>query len=332
MRKSASKTVIGIFVVSALALVVAGVLIFGSGDFLKERYKFVLFFQDSVKGLNVGAPVVFLGVKIGEVKDIAVIQDPSKSSFYIQVIIELTSGKIKRSITKEFSGVEETYEYCNQLIKQGLRAELGLQSVVTGQLQIELDFHPEEKAILLGGNDQCQEIPTIPSKFEKLTKTLENLPLEEIVEKLSSSLNRIDALLNSPEIPEILKSMKLAMEDARQFSHKVNKQIQPMIKKLDAVLEAHNKIAQSLDQQMDPLTSNIQELVEVVTEASKQADKTLKTLENLISEDSIATVELTTTLKEFSSAARSIRNLADYLNRHPETIVRGKTVDIEDNR
>ncbi|MGD9233581.1 MAG: MlaD family protein [Desulfobacterales bacterium] len=332
MSNRASKTVIGIFVISALALVVAGVLIFGSGDLLKERYKFMLFFQDSVKGLNVGAPVVFKGVKVGEVKDIAVIENPLKSSFYIQVIIELTSGKIKQSITKEFGGVKETYEYCNQLIKQGLRAELGLQSVVTGQLQIELNFHPEEKAVLFGGNDRWQEIPTIPSKFEKFTKTLENLPLDEIVNKLTSSLNRIDALLTSPEIPEILKSMKLTMEDARQFSYKANTEIQPLIKKLDAVLETYSKFAQNLDRQIDPLSSNVQKLVKMVAEASQQADKTLKTFENVVSEDSITMVELKETLKEFTSAARSIRNLADYLNRHPETIVTGKTVDIGDNR
>ncbi|MBW2603706.1 MAG: MCE family protein [Deltaproteobacteria bacterium] len=332
MSKKASKTVIGIFVVSALALVVVGILIFGSGELLKERYKFILFFQDSVKGLNVGAPVVFKGVKIGEVKDIAVIENPLKSSFYIQVIIELTSGRVKKSITKEFGGIKEIYEYCNRLIEQGLKAQLGLQSVVTGQLQIELDFNPKEKSILLGTNTKYKEIPTIPSKFEILTKRIENLPIEEIVDKVSSSLNRIDALLNSPEIVEILQSMKLTMEDARKISYNVNKQIQPLMKKLDDDLEAYGRLAQNLDRQIDPLSSDVQELVKVVTEASKKADKTFKALENVFGEDAVAAVELATTLKEFSSAARSIRNLADYLNRHPETIVRGKTVGIGNNR
>jgi paraquat-inducible protein B len=70
----------------------------------------------------------------------------------------------------------------------------------------------------------------------------------------------------------------------------------------------------------------------MVTEASKQADKTLISIENVVSENSIPMVELTTALKEFSSAARSIRNLADYLNRHPETILQGKGVGTEDNR
>jgi len=332
LSKKTSKTVIGIFVVSALALVVAGVLIFGSGDFLKDRYKFVLFFKDSVKGLNVGAPVVFLGVQVGEVKDISVIQDPSKSSFYIQVIVELTSGKIKQSLTKVTSAPKETYEYCNQLIKQGLRAELGLQSVVTGQLQIELDFYPKEKAIFVGENAQFQEIPTIPSKFEKLTKTLENLPLKEIVDKVSSSLNRIDALLESPEIIETLQSTKLAMKDARKVFYNINKQVPPLLNKLDVVLESYGALAQNVDQQVAPLSFKVDELVKTVNEASKQADRTLKTIENVVGENSITTVELTETLKEFSSAARSIRNLADYLNRHPETLVRGRPLDIGDNR
>jgi len=332
LSKKTSKTVIGIFVVSALALVVASVLIFGSGDFLKDRYKFVLFFKDSVKGLNVGAPVVFLGVQVGEVKDISVIQDPSKSSFYIQVIVELTSGKIKQSLTKVTSAPKETYEYCNQLIKQGLRAELGLQSVVTGQLQIELDFYPKEKAIFVGENAQFQEIPTIPSKFEKLTKTLENLPLKEIVDKVSSSLNRIDALLESPEIIETLQSTKLAMKDARKVFYNINKQVPPLLNKLDVVLESYGALAQNMDQQVAPLSFKVDELVKTVNEASKQADRTLKTIENVVGENSITTVELTETLKEFSSAARSIRNLADYLNRHPETLVRGRPLDIGDNR
>lgn len=198
MSKQASKAVIGSFVVSALVLVVGGVLIFGSGNYLKERYPFMLFFQDSVKGLSVGAPVIFMGVQIGEVKDINVLANPSESSFLIQVLIELASGKVKRFKTKEFGNAQELYEYCNQLIEQGLRARLGLQSVVTGQLQIELDFFPEEAAVLMGTNKKYHEIPTIPSTFEKLTKTLENLPVKEVFDKLSSSLTRIDVLLNSP--------------------------------------------------------------------------------------------------------------------------------------
>jgi len=292
LSKQASKTVIGSFVVSALVLVVVGVLIFGSGNYLKERYRFMLFFQDSVKGLSVGAPVIFMGVQIGEVKDINVIA-----------------------------------EYCDQLIEQGLRARLGLQSVVTGQLQIELDFFPEEAAVLMGMNKKYQEIPTIPSTFEKLTKTLENLPVKEVFDKLSSSLTRIDVLLNSPGTTEFLKSLKLAVEDARKVLQKVDKQVQPMTDKIGEALKAYQNLAQNLDRKIDPLISEVNETVKALAEASKQAEETLRAVENVVGDNSVVTVELTKTLREFSSAARSIRNLSDYLSRHPEALIRGKGRD-----
>ena len=325
MSKQASKTVIGGFIVSAVVLVVIGVLIFGSGNYLKERYRFILFFQDSVKGLSVGAPVIFMGVKIGEVKDINVIEDPVESSFLIQVLIELASGKVKRFKTKEFGNAQELYEYCDQLIEKGLRAQLGLQSVVTGQLQVELDFFPEEPAILMGTNKKYQEIPTIPSTFEKLTKTLENLPVKEIFDKLSSSLTRIDVLLNSPRTTEFLKSLKFAVEDARKVLQEMDKQVQPMTNKIGRTLEAYEKLARNLDRKVDPLISEVDDTVKALTETSKQAEKTLRAVENVVGDNSAVTVELTKTLREFSSAARSIRNLSDYLSRHPEALIRGKS-------
>ena len=312
---------------SALVLVVVGVLIFGSGNYLKERYRFMLFFQDSVKGLNVGAPVIFMGVKIGEVKDINVIADPSESSFLIQVLIELASGKIKRFKTKELDSAQEIYEYCDQLIAQGLRARLGLQSVVTGQLQIELDFFPQEAAVFMATNKKYQEIPTIPSTFEKLTKTLENLPVKEIFDNLSSSLARIDDLLNSPGTTEFLKSLKLAVEDARKVLHEVDKQAQPITDKIGDAVEAYEKLAQKLDRKFDPLFSEVDETVKALAEASKQAEKTLRAVENVVGDNSGVTVELTKTLRELSSVARSIRNLSDYLSRHPEALIHGKGGD-----
>lgn len=327
MSKKASKAVIGSFVVSALALVVAGVLIFGSGDFFRERYNFALFFQDSVKGLNPGAPVVFLGVQIGEVKEITLIENPSMSSFLIQVIIELTSGKIRKFKSRDIGGAKEIYEYCNQLIKQGLRARLGLQSVITGQLQIELNFNPEEEAVFVENNTKYQQIPTIPSTFERFTRTLEKLPIEVIVDKLSSSLNRIESLLKSTEFKGVLKSMNLAMENLRKISHKLNQEVTPLANTLGQTIQTYDRLAQKLDQQVDPLASSVNELVKTVAEASKQADNTLKKLDSFFDEDSVTTVEMKTALKEFSSAARSIRNLADYLNRHPEALFRGKITE-----
>lgn len=324
MRKQISRTVIGSFVISALALIVAGVLIFGSGNFFKKNYTLVLFFRDSVKGLSQGAPVVFMGVKIGEVKNITAIENPSQSSFIIQVITEIHSEKVKKSKIKQFRNLKEFHEYADHLIKQGLRAQLGLQSLITGQLQIELGFHPKEKAVFMGMNTAYQEIPTIPSTYEILAGKIENLPIEKIFKNLSSILTQIDALVTSPEISESINSLNLAMQDARKILQKINNQVQPLVDKMGNTLDSYKMLAQNLDRQVEPVLSNVNETLKTLTEATGQAEKTLKNIENTVDINSVMAVQLSTTLSELSSAARSIRNLTDYLYRNPEALIQGK--------
>ena len=96
MSKPANKTLIGAFVIGAIALLVIAVLIFGSGKFLKKTFHTVVFFEGSIKGLNEGAPVIFKGVKVGAVKEIRLIYDAANDSLRIPVIIELEPEKIKR--------------------------------------------------------------------------------------------------------------------------------------------------------------------------------------------------------------------------------------------
>ena len=120
MSKQANKTVIGAFVIGAVILVVAGVLVFGSGKFLKKTHLSVLYFQGSVKGLNIGAPVMFRGVKVGSVKDIILQYDPADLSVYIPVIIETDRGRFER-----LSDVDEVEERSlEELIEHGLKAQL----------------------------------------------------------------------------------------------------------------------------------------------------------------------------------------------------------------
>ena len=130
--------------------------------------------------------------------------------------------------------------------------------------------------------------------------------------------------MNSPGTTDFLKSLKLAVEDARKVLHEVDKQVQPMTDKIGDTLEAYEKLAQNLDQKVDPLISEVDDTVKALAEASKQAEKTLRAVENVVGDNSGVTVELTKTLRELSSMARSIRNLSDYLSRHPEALIHGK--------
>ena len=171
MSKQANKKAIGAFVLVALALAVAAIVVFGSGKFFVKRYQFVAFFQGSVKGLRVGAPVVFRGVKIGEVTKMMIYADRAKGTFEIPVILEIEEDNV-RSIGPE---VKDQKQYTQALIKSGIRAQLQMQSLVTGQLMINLDFYPDTPVRLVGTQKidiarGVTEIPTIQTADAKTWK------------------------------------------------------------------------------------------------------------------------------------------------------------------
>jgi paraquat-inducible protein B len=353
MSIRANAKVVGGFVVSALALAAAGILFFGGGRFFAKTDNYVMLFQGSAKGLNVGAPVAFKGVKIGAVTDIKLLHDQRDKSFKIMVTIA-TEPKSVTQIRGE-SGLEAPPQdsvkktLIESLIAEGLRAQLGMQSLVTGQLYVELDFHPEKPARLVGLHTKYEELPTIPSKMEQLTKTVESLPLEAIVAKFTSALEGIERFINSPHTQDILVSLDAAVKEAQSVLHNINEQIAPVASGLEGTLTDARKLLRDIDGQvnplageikatmretrglmshadkrLDPLTSSMEASFKAAQAALKQAESTLATVEGMTGESSSLRYELSNALKEVSTAARSIRLLSDYLERHPEALLQGK--------
>jgi paraquat-inducible protein B len=148
MAKQANKTMIGLFVVGAIVLLVAAIVLLGSGRYFKETHRYVAFFEGSVKGLAVGAPVMFRGVRIGKVEDFAVYYKDADMAFQIPVLLTLYPEKVIGI------GIEQTEEeeqkIWQEMLDAGFRAELQMQSIVTGQLSVELDFHPDAPLKLHG--------------------------------------------------------------------------------------------------------------------------------------------------------------------------------------
>ena len=178
MSKPISKSLIGAFVVGAVALLLVGVAIFGSGRFFVTRPQVVMFFQGSVKGLSVGAPVMFRGVPIGNVTDIELVSNVKEHTTLIPVFADFDPNRFRLAGAKrgEFSPLSQL----KSQIDAGLRAQLELQSFVTGQLMINVDYYPDTPVVLVGAEPGVPEIPTIPSAMQRLTKKIEDLPIEEI--------------------------------------------------------------------------------------------------------------------------------------------------------
>ena len=137
MAKPVSKTLIGAFVLGAIALTFSGIVFLGSGALFRDIQEVVMFFDGSVGGLQVGAPVTFRGVAIGEVSKIQIVYEAAKQEFRIPVAAELYPDRIQRmAATPSKTSLQG-------LIDRGLRAQLQMQSLITGQLSIQLDFYPD---------------------------------------------------------------------------------------------------------------------------------------------------------------------------------------------
>jgi paraquat-inducible protein B len=322
MSKKANKTTIGAFVVGAVALAVAGILAFGSGKFLQERQPCVMYFDGSVKGLDVGASVLFQGVKVGTVTGIKLRYNTGQDDLEIPVFIEIEPERIENRVRK--AERRSTREQMSELVERGLRAQLEMQSLVTGKLMVDLDFHPDTPARLIGSDPDYPEIPTIQTGLQELAAKIEKAPIEEIFEKLHSAVSGIEKVVNSPEVMELLRSMNDTLDDVEKLVEDVNRHVDPLLGATTETVRDAQKLVRNVDGRVGTLASSADGAIKAAVVAIEQAQVTLKSVEKSAGDDSALSYKLNKSLDELSGAARSIRLLADYLNQHPESLLRGK--------
>jgi len=315
MAKQINRTMIGVFVVMAIGILTASVVLFGSGDLFKESIEYVLYFEESVKGLNVGSPVLYRGFPVGEVKRVVILADPENSRDAIQVFVEIYPKSVV--VMKQKMQLDEWKERMAYLIERGLRAQLVPQSLITGQLLIELDTYPDTPIVLKNSEERYQEIPTIPSSLSKIQTILGKIDLEEINDRLISILQKTDRILGNPNIDGSLNELAGALSDARGLMQHVDTKVDPLATAMTDTLNSADAVFKRVDGQVDPLAT-------AVTEALASADMALKSIDGLVGQRSPTRADLDKTLTELAEAARSLRVLTDYLEQHPEALLMGK--------
>ena len=326
--KRATPQLIGGFVIGAVALAFAGVMFFGAGGLFAEKETYVLYFDGSVKGLNVGAPVMFRGVKIGTVTDISVYVNPKDFTFRIPVLIEVETKRI------ESAGVEPTPikfldklnqdDSLNLLIEKGLRAQLQMQSIVTGQLFVQLDMLPDEPVKLSGFPSEFKELPTITSGLQELSETFEKLPLEDVAQKMLNTLEGLEELVHSPELATSLYNLDKTMKNLNHLTATLNQTLPKMINRTDSAMTSVKQAADNFEQEVLPLAKDVRATIATLQETLQQVDRTTASLDRTIAEDSPLRYRIDKALDDFSKAARSVRTLTDELERHPESMLLGK--------
>ena len=276
-----------------------------------------MYFDGSVKGLKVGAPVTFRGVEIGTVTNMAIRANPEDLTTRIPVIVEIDPDSI------ETTG-GHLDDQLPLLIKRGLRARLELQSMVTGQLLIELNFMPDTKARLVGGKTKYAEIPTVPFALSKFTKELQKIPIQEIAHRVSAVLASIEKFMTNPELGQAVHNLNQTILDMQKLVKDVGNHVDPLLGSATAAIGHADELVLNVNKQIDPLAASIKKTADAAGPAIKEAERALANIAALTGKGSEERKQLDRTLKELQAAARSIKVWAQYLERHPEALIRGK--------
>ena len=329
MNKKISPTLIGAFVMGALGLLVIAMIAFGSGQLFRKTKNFVLYFDGSVNGLHIGAPVKFKGVEIGSVKDILLQLNQDMQVSKIPVIIEID---LKKMTSRGASGAvaEQQEAFQTAVHDRGLRGQLRTESLVTGVLYVALDFFPETPIILVqqpNGNNKYPEIPTVPTALEQaqdaisqIIKKLEEIDFKGLIKSLSETVSGVDQLVNSPAVKSTLRQLDQTMP------------------KIDAAVVSFNKLANDVDGKFSSLSDNLEQTSDATRQAMKQAENTLKqtdaalkaaegamtNIKDVIDPESPTFYEIRKSLREVSAAARALRLLGNYIERNPRALIFGK--------
>jgi paraquat-inducible protein B len=304
MSRRASPTAIGAFVLGAIALAVIGLGMFGAGLLARPKATFILYFPESVNGLDVGAPVKFKGVQLGRVTRIMLGYDQKPGTSDVAVLIELDEKTATEKTTRELD--LSNPEFMKSAIDRGLRARLESQSLVTGLLYIELGMHPDSVARNQQAGNTFMEIPTIPSNLQEIVSRfmqaiarISQIPIEDLVASFTSLAKNLDGLVQDPKLRATIASLDGAAQEAETLLRSVHGEVKPLSQDLRAT----------------------------ATDARKALDELrgfAQSAQGLTKEGSPLRYQLSTALTELTNAARSLRVLADYLEREPQALLTGK--------
>lgn len=308
---------IGGFVVLAVIIMAASLVVFGSGKFFQKTNRYLMYFDEPITGLTVGAPVLFQGVPVGSVKSIMLEADLQNLKTQIPVIIEVEPDKWKVR-----AGERDYHKVAAKLVEMGLRGQLVMQSFITGQLMIQLDFFPP--ANICYAPPQIDKeykdlvvIPTCQSTGAKLAHALERLDFKGIEQHLNSALDGLAKLTNDPNLAASFVNLKETLQSARKLVVNVDSKVNPLAKNANATLKNANKTLTDFGS----LATNVNGRVGGMATG---LDKTMTAARGFLSDDSPLMVELQNALQEIAAMSKSLKQLTNYLDQHPEALIRGK--------
>ena len=310
MSTRANPMVIGAFVVGAAALLLVALLVWGGTGLFRTRLDYVLFFDAAVTGLNKGAPVLARGVKVGEVTDVQLRWGTPVIAVYIALEPQALKGTAEAGPAR---AIERAVR------EDGLRAQLRMQSFVTGVLYVALDVRPDTSIVLRGLDQRVPELPTIPTdlevwtaKLERFAATIEKVPLEQMAQTTAAVLEDVKKIVESKETRDLFRNTNAAIADARTFVGRVDAQIDPLLAqlkgtlaRLDTAVDAAQKLVLDVDSRVDPLATPAEAALKAAQAAIGDARPLIEDMRRVVARLDAQTDPLLTSIRSTSDTARA---------------------------
>jgi paraquat-inducible protein B len=332
VSKPVNPMAIGGFLIAGLTLLITALLVFGGGQFFKPKLHWVVYFDSSLNGLNVGAPVKVQGVQVGTVKEIVLQMDLKQNRLMKPVVLEIEPGSLVNSQGEALQPAltdQENHERLQRFVDAGLRARLELQSLLTGLLYVDLDFHPNYETHLTGLNyKDYPEVPAIPTAvdevkgaLEKVVTKIKDMPLDSMVRDLSATLAQIRLIVVSDETRQSREALARTLLEAEQLLADLNRQLPPLITETRQTVKEAGGIVKDLRAEAKPVLAAARQSLLKATAMLEGAKGAMANIADTTAGDSA----LQESLVELRDAARSIRLLSDYLEQHPDSLIYGKS-------
>jgi paraquat-inducible protein B len=332
MSKKANPTLIGVFTLIGLLLAAGAIVAFGAGKFFQETTNIMLYFDKSAYGLQVGSDVRFGGVRIGRVSSIRVLIDPKENRKIIPVVVELSEKALTAVGSTTGSAIDFSSDAgVRKAVREGLRARMKQQSLLTGQLYVEFDIVPDMPGFVYQPEapPPYPIVPTVGTEFDELIagiaeglKKFNALDLDsamnEVREVLTSAKKQIAAL----EMKKINDNLIQITSDIRELTG--NEKLAKAIDSLDEALTGIDELTKKANEGFDPLMEDLEGVMAKLDESMVKIDAATDDISKATNPRSPTLLRMRNVLGEVERASRSLQETANELKRNPNAILGGR--------
>ena len=323
MSQKINTTTIGLFIVTGVVLGVSGLLLFSSAKLFSPTRECIVYFDDSLNGLNEGAPVKYRGVTIGKVKQVMVRYNQAISDFSMPVILELEKKLIEKRLREPAEVFTE--QALQQRIKIGLRASLQSESLVTGVLYVDIRINPNAPPpVFHEMRNHLPEIPTEPTQIQQLMSNLASLDIKSIEKNLNTVLTNLNTAITGLRMTDINAGITNVLLSVDRLVSS------PMITNdlaaLQTTLDQYRLLGANLNNRIGPLADSVTNSLAAADDALGQIRGAAENLRIFLAPDAPVPTDLTQTLQQLSGAVHALSELLDFLKQHPNALITGRQI------